>query len=72
MMPAHVLVAGKDVLEGAGQYMMNSGFAIRGWRSVIPHEQRFAFALFLAFDEHVVVVPEFENLLLKFRSFVAC
>ena len=63
--PAHRLVAGEDVLEGAGQHVVRAGRAVGHRRPLVEHVQRSALAAAQRFVEHVVLAPARRDLFLQ-------
>ena len=70
MKTAHGFVAGIDVLEATSQNVMNTGFSIRGRRTLIKCEQRSALAGFERFGKYILLPPEIQDLRLDRRSVI--
>ena len=67
----HVLEAGEDVLEGAGEDMVDPRPPVGGRRPLVPAVERPAFAPALRLVEHVVLAPQGEHRLLELHAVVA-
>ena len=67
----HVLEAGEDVLEGAGEDMVDAGPPVGGRWSFVPAVERPALARALRRVEHVVLAPQGEYLLFELHAVVA-
>ena len=63
--PAHRIVAGEDVLEGAGQHVVRAGRAVGRRRTLVEHVQGRALAAAQRFVEHVVLAPARQDLFLQ-------
>ena len=61
MEPLHGFESGINVLEGAGENVMNAGPAIGRWRAFIKRVQRSVARLRQLFLKDLVCPPEFEN-----------
>ena len=68
---AHGLVAGEQVLEGAGEDVVEARPAVRGRRPLVPDVEGSAFGLALAGLEHLLGAPPLEDLLLDPHAVVA-
>ena len=68
---AHGLVAGKHVLEGAGEHVVEPRPAVRGRRTFVPDVEGPAFGLALAGLEHLPGAPPLEDLFLDPHTVVA-
>ena len=67
----HVLETGEDVLERAGEDVMDPRTPVRGRRPFVPAVQGAALAAPLRLVEHVVLAPRGEHLLLDLHAVVA-
>ena len=67
----HVLEAGEDVLERAGEDVMDSRTPVGGRRPLVPAVQGAAFAAALRLVEHVVLAPRGEHILFDLHAVVA-
>ena len=68
---AHGLVAGEQVLEGAGEDVVEPRPPVRGRRTLVPDVEGAALGLALAGLEHLVGAPPLEDLLLDAHAVVA-
>ena len=66
----HVLEAGEDVLEGAGEDVVDPRPPVGGGRPLVPAVERPALARTLRLVEHVVLAPQGEHLLLELHAVV--
>ena len=64
----HRAVAGNDVLENAGQHVVNAGTAIGGGRPLVHHEERGVGPVVNGPAEDIALLPVVEDLGVEFRE----
>ncbi len=67
----HGLVAAENVLDGAGQDVVNAGFAIGGGRTFEKYERGATFAFRHCAGKHIFISPLFKDGIIDFRQLKA-